>query len=85
MIEFPTKDKYGSVNRGPKTHTKEKHKTQLTREALTRNTRILCKETCPKRLDIMEALYIKKLDPQINKQTTGTARTLKLGPTRLYA
>lgn len=59
------------------THNK-KHKTNLKREALANTTRIFCKETCPKRLEIMKAMYINKLDPQINKQTTGAARIMKL-------
>ena len=42
------------------------------------NTRIIIQENDFNRLEIMEALYIKYTKPEINLQTTGRERTLRL-------
>lgn len=54
------------------------HNLQLTREHLDNNTTILKKCNDYNRLQIMEAILIKEKDPDLNRQQTGQARTLKL-------
>ena len=53
---------------GPKTHLLQKHKQTITRQILEENTTILAKEKDRTRLAILEALFIKDLQPSINRQ-----------------
>ena len=62
----------------PKEHMQRSHNTTLTRKHLTENTAIISSSTNPKRLQILEALYIRERSPQINKQILSTAATLGL-------
>ena len=52
----------------PKNHYEEAHHQELTRQILTQNTTIL--DTCNdrRRLQILEAMYIREIRPQLNKQ-----------------
>ena len=61
-----------------KQHTINMHHTDLTRQMLTQNTKIIHKENNNNRLQIKEALLIKKTRPTINKQYTGSDRILTL-------
>ena len=54
----------------PKNHMKNHHNTTLTREILIENTEIIDCCTDPRRLPILEALYIKELKPSLNAQHT---------------
>ena len=63
---------------GPYIHTKQDHKTLLTRKMLVENTKILAHITDYNRLMIRESLLIKQEKPSINNQATGVARTLQL-------
>ena len=54
-------------NGGPKQHTQNSHNINLTRQSLVNNTKIICTNNDPYRLSIIEALYIRKLCPSINK------------------
>ena len=60
----------------PKKHSLQAHSKILTREMLVNNTKIIRSESNFTRLQILEALLIQKLRPQINIQDTGTCRTL---------
>ena len=62
----------------PKKHLLQVHSKILTREMLVNNTKIIRSESNFTRLQIIEALLIQKLRPQINIQDTGTCRTLLL-------
>ena len=54
---------------GLKTHNDTHHQNdRLTREDITRNIRILQQESNRRRLHILEAVYIRKLEPSINRQ-----------------
>ena len=44
------------------------HGDRLTRTDITNNTTILCQETDKRKLHVLEAVYIRKLEPKINKQ-----------------
>ena len=63
---------------GPKTHARDNHSHTLTRQEIVDNTEIIYRNTDWNRLQIMEALLILQRNPQINRQTTGMHRTLKL-------
>ena len=65
-------------NGAPKLHTSHKHDMTLTRQMLENNTKILAKESDYNKLHILEALFIQHFKPHINKQDTGSTRTLKL-------
>ncbi|XP_076056346.1 uncharacterized protein LOC143034295 [Oratosquilla oratoria] len=54
----------------PKTHLRQEHHENITRQMLTENTEIIT--TCPdtRRLPILEALYIKELNPNLNIQSS---------------
>ena len=65
-------------NGGPKQHTQNSHNINLTRESLVNSTNIICTNNDPYRLSSLEALYIRKLSPSINKQITSSHRTVKL-------
>ena len=54
------------------------HSSTLNREQMVSNTSIIRQENDFNRLEIMEALYIKYTKPEINLQTTGMGRTLRL-------
>ena len=56
------------TNGAPKKHLHEAHKTKITRQILEENTEII--DNCPdhRRLSILEALYIKELNPSLNIQ-----------------
>ena len=66
---------------GPKTHTEKEHNTVLTRKMLTNNTTIIDRSDNKRRLAALEALYIRAVDPNINKQAniTGTLNLFR-GP-----
>ena len=63
---------------GPKNHSKTEHNAQLTRQMLVDNTTIIPHATDFNRLQIYEALLIRKHKPYINNQATGISRTLNL-------
>ena len=53
---------------GPKRHLLENHNTILTRADLVANTTILCRSTDRRKLQVLEAVYIRDCDPTINRQ-----------------
>ena len=53
---------------GPLTHTEQHHTEHLTRQLLVQNTKILAKARDRRRLVALEAIYIREMDPTINKQ-----------------
>ena len=59
-------------------YIKDFHSSTLNREQMVSNTSIIRQENYFNRLEIMEALYIKYTKPEINLQTTGMGRTLRL-------
>lgn len=59
-------------------HYHVKHQTKLTRQQLEENTTIIDRETDPRRLMFLEAIYIEDMKPTINQQT----RDLQILPTR---
>ena len=62
----------------PLKHSQDFHSSTLNREQMVSNTSIIRQENDFNRLEIMEALYIKYTKPEINLQTTGRGRTLRL-------
>ena len=72
-------------NGGPKQHTQNSHNINLTRESLVNNSKIICSNNDPYRLSILEALYIRKLCPSINKQITSSHRTIKFFTSKVPA
>ena len=60
---------YHLSNGAPKNHAKT-HKVTLEREHLDENTEIIATCNDNRRLEIIEALYIKELDPNLNCQKT---------------
>ena len=62
----------------PLKHSQDFHNSTLNREQLVSNTIIIRQENDFNLLEIMEALYIKYTKPEINLQTTGRGRTLRL-------
>ena len=62
----------------PLKHSQDFHSSTLNREQMVSNTSIIRQENDFNRLEIMEALYIKYTKPEINLQTTGMGRTLRL-------
>ena len=65
---------------GPKQHELANHNLPLTRADLVNNTKILLTEFNHKKLSIIEALLIEKMQPSINNQSTGTNRTSNFLP-----
>ena len=61
-----------------KTHTLTHHNIPITRHTLVNNTRIIHKENNSNRLQLKEALLKKQRKPKLNKQNTGSERTLSL-------
>ena len=59
-------------------HVRDVHKTDLTRENIVNNTKIIRRINDPIRLQIAESLLIKKHRPIINRQDTGFTRKLQL-------
>ncbi|XP_076051515.1 uncharacterized protein LOC143031487 [Oratosquilla oratoria] len=59
---------YHLTSGAPKNHLNEAHSITLSRENLEENTEILDLCTDDRRLPILEALYIKELSPDLNKQ-----------------
>ena len=53
---------------GPLTHMEKHHQQRLTRQILTANTTILAHGTAGRQLTALEAVYIRDMDPLINKQ-----------------
>ena len=51
----------------------QKHGIELQRDVIVNNTEILARESDPRRLAILEALYIKDLNPTINNQVLDLA------------
>ena len=62
---------------GPLTHTQQHHGEPLTRRLMTQNTKILTRARDKRRLLALEAIYIRELDPSINKQVNARG-TLQL-------
>ena len=62
----------------PLKHSQDFHNSTLNGEHVVSNTSIIRQENDFNRLEIMEALYIKYTKPEINLQTTGRGRTLRL-------
>ena len=62
----------------PFNHAREVHNCTLNREQMVNNTEIIRQENDFNRLEILEELYIKSMKPEINMQTTGRGRTLRL-------
>jgi len=62
---------------GPKTHTERYHDATLTRNDMTENTRILTVTSDRRRLQVLEAVFIRELDSQINTQVNARG-TLQL-------
>ena len=62
---------------GPLAHTLDHHGEQLTRQQMTQNTEILARAQDRRRLLALEAIYIRELDPTINKQVNARG-TLQL-------
>ena len=58
---------------GPKTHMRQHHRIELRRDTVVSQTEILARETDPRRLAFLEALYIKDLQPSINNQVQDLA------------
>lgn len=61
-----------------KDHSKQQHKSEITRDQITSNTKILKYCNDKSRLPIAEALLIREKQPAINNQTTGMDRVLTL-------
>ena len=55
-------------NGGPLTHMEKHHGQRLTRQTLIDNTTILAHVNTPRLLTALEAVYIRDMDPLINKQ-----------------
>ena len=53
---------------GPKTHTETTHDQRLTRKQMVDNTTILDKSQNHRKLQVLEAIYIRDHDPTINRQ-----------------
>ena len=62
----------------PLKHSQDFHNSTLNREQMVSNTSIIRQENDFNRLEILEVLYIKYTKPEINLQTTGRGRTLRL-------
>ena len=61
---------YHLSNGAPKNHSLKIHKVELERSHLNENTEIIATCNNNRRLEIMEALYIKELNPNLNCQKT---------------
>ena len=59
---------YHLTSGAPKTHTEQTHKMKLTRKTLEENTEIIATCNDFRRLPILEALYIKEMEPNLNIQ-----------------
>ena len=62
---------------GPLSHTQKHHSEPLTRQLMTQNTKILAKAHDKRRLLALEAIFIREMDPYINKQVNARG-TLQL-------
>ena len=74
-------------NGGPKTHTEAAHDQRLTRKQLVENTTILGRTHNHRKLQVLEAIYVRDHDPTINRQVNarGTLALYEgaaLGPRR---
>ena len=58
---------------GPKAHMRLQHGIELQRDVIVNQTEILARESDPRRLAFLEALYIKDLQPTINNQVQDLA------------
>ena len=72
---------------GPKMHTETYHEQRLTRKQMVENTTILDRCKNPRKLQVLEAIYIRDHDPTINRQVNarGTLTLyegIALGPRR---
>lgn len=59
---------YHLASGAPKSHMRKEHNKTLTREILEKNTEIITTCTDMRRLPILEALYIKEMEPSLNIQ-----------------
>ena len=59
---------YHLSNGAPKNHAQKIHKVKLERAHLNENTEIIATHNDNRRLEILEALYIKELNPNLNCQ-----------------
>ena len=64
---------------GPLTHTRQDHNENLTRQLMTQNTKILAKSREKRRLIALEAIFIREMDPSINKQANARGTPQLLG------
>ena len=72
---------YHKQQGGPRHHTENEHDTQLTRDILVKNTKIIAYARDKRRLAIMEAVHIRNSKPALNGQMTSKAMlTLFEGP-----
>ena len=55
-------------NGGPKTHTEVTHNQGLTRKQMVENVTILDRCQNRRKLQVLEAIYIRDHDPTINRQ-----------------
>ena len=55
-------------NGGPKAHTETNHEQRLTRKQIIENITILDRCQNRRRLQVLEAIYIRDHDPIINRQ-----------------
>ena len=59
---------------GPKKHLRDHHAMSLTREDMVTNTTILDRCTHPRKLLVLEAVYIRDCDPTINRQVNARGK-----------
>ena len=64
---------------GPLTHTIKHHGENLTRRLMTENTKILARAHDRRRLLALEAIFIREMDPVINKQVNARGSLQLLG------
>ncbi|XP_076036873.1 uncharacterized protein LOC143022512 isoform X2 [Oratosquilla oratoria] len=67
---------------GPKQHHWTQHRRHLDRETMVKNTEVVAKEEDPQRLAILEAIWIKELQPAINRQVNDFALLPSMKPVR---
>lgn len=53
---------------GPRRHLREQHQQVLTRDQMTSNIKILARSENRRKLQILEAVFIRDMDPLINRQ-----------------
>ena len=71
-------------SRGPQTHTETTHGQRLTRKQMVDNTTILDRSQNHRKLQVLEAIYIRDHDPTINRQVNARGTLVILRITRGY-